>query len=386
MKKVLIGGAVYGMKNIGDEGLLRGILNDTKGFQQEVMTKASSWLAAEYPSVNQYVWRYFYIKPKFGCYTGERRKLRTWINHFFPDMSLYERNDVFLCGGGTLFSACPWNGYRISMLAKKAHKPTIIWGVGMCNETDKSTIDLLEKWCNDDTVKQVFVRDELVAKRVLNIGVRSDKISVCYDPAYVMDVLPFDLNKLSNKAYQMYTNDNKKIVLTISGERDIADSVNLELMKKYLEYTNKKQYEVFLIPISYSDHTKDRQFLSELDSYGFEHITYVGYEFVPQELVDFLKNIDISVSSRLHMSIYSAMAGTPFVTLKRNEKNSDLAQLYTMPCLPIDGLTVEALVDSTEKLLAERDQLAPKVLQRALFYKKQHQESAVLLRDMISRL
>lgn len=386
MKRVLVGGAIYGCHNIGDDGLLRGILKDLENCECGVITKQSKWMEEEYPEVKQFEWLNIYRKPRLGCYIGGMRKLSTWKENFFPDMTAYRWSDVLICGGGTIFSACPWNAFRLTTFEKRLHKPTIIWGAGMCDETDSSTIRLIRKWCNDSMVLHVYVRDELVQKRLWDIGVEARKVSVCYDPAYILAPRKVDVETLSEKVQKMLASTNKKLVLTLSGEDDVSNQVELAVFKDFIDKVVRKGYEVFLIPISYANHTKDRLFAKELDKINSKQVCFIKNEFQPQELIDFLTKVDVSISSRLHMSIYSAVAGIPFISLKRNDKNSDLAKLFDMPCFSFYNLKASELIDSLYQLIDDEPALKRRVAEQAEKYKKIHIEMSKELKELINSI
>lgn len=369
MKRVLIGGAAYGWHNIGDDGLLMGILEDFQNFDCGILTRKCESILTEYPNASQFEIDELYHKPKTYSWYGSRKKISDWKKSLFPDVTPYKWSDVLICGGGTIFSACPWHAFKITQLQKKAGKSTIIWGAGMCDETDEERINLIRNWCNDDSVYHVYVRDELVMQRLLNIKVKPEKLSVCYDPAYVLEKRPYDVSVLPDKGKKMMRDNRKKMVLTLSGESDISNSVSIPFFKKFISEEIEKGFDIFIVPISYK---KDIIFAKELEKTSNEHLCFIEKEFNPKCLIDFLGYMDISVSSRLHMSIYSALAGIPFISLKRNEKNSDLAKLYGMPCFSFDDLDIAQLQDSVDELLLKKEEYSKKIIKQAEFYKEQH--------------
>lgn len=383
MAKVLIGGAIYGWHNIGDDGLLRGIINDLSGNDIAVLTKKSKWLKNEFPEVKQFE-LIQYDKPKYGCWLGNKRKLSSWKNSLFPDMSPYIWGDVLICGGGTIFSACPWHAYRVTKLAERAGKKTIIWGAGMCEETDTKKIKLIKKWCNMNSLLHIYVRDEFVEQRLLKLGVDTNKVSVCYDPAYMLEAVKYNEDKIiDKKARKMYSSNRRKIVLTLSGEADIYSAIDISFFKKLIYDLSSSGYDIFLIPISYSEHTKDQFIAKELSNLNNNHVCYIKEEFQPRELIGFLQNIDICISSRLHMSIYSAIAGIPFISLKRNEKNSDLANLFDMPCYTFDELNANKLKCDIDYLFNNKTVLSNKIKEKVLYYKRMHMKQAIEMNKII---
>lgn len=385
-KKIVIGGGVYGFHNNGDEGLLRGILNSVRDYETGVITKSSDWILEEFPNTRRFELKHIYCKPRYGIYLENLKKWGTWKEILFPSKDIYRWGDVFLCGGGTLFTACPWNGYFLTKQFKKEGKKTIIWGAGMCEEYDSEIIRLIKMWCNDPYVIKIFVRDELVKQRLLNLGVLPEKILVSNDPAYALVPTKFNFENLSEKAKLLYKSENKKIVLTLSGESDIKDKVNIESFKELIRRLDKKGYNIFLIPISYSEHTTDREFLENLDSEMLAHVTNIEYEFKPSELLYFLKNIDLSISSRLHMSIYTAIMNKPFITLRRNDKNLDLAKLYEMPCYEFDNICIEDMINDIDEIINAGQSKIEKVKVISDKYKANYVQMSKLLSELINEV
>jgi polysaccharide pyruvyl transferase WcaK-like protein len=191
---------------------------------------------------------------------------------------------------------------------------------------------------------------------------------------------------LDEKARKMYSSSLKKLVLTISGESDISEKVNLDVFREFCLRAVEAGYEVFLIPISYSSHTKDRFFLSEIEKINSEHVTYIKEEFRPEQLIGFLKKINVTISSRLHMCMYSTIVGTPFVSLKRNDKNSDLAQLFNMPCIEFDAVDAETLLNVVSRIVNDEASIRCKVLLQAQRYRKVHKEKAEELCSYINKI
>lgn len=385
-KKIVIGGGVYGFHNNGDEGLLRGILSSVGDCETGVITKSSDWILDEFPNTRRFELKHIYCKPRYGIYLEGLKKWKTWKDILFPPREIYRWGDVFLCGGGTLFTACPWNGYYLTKQFKKEGKKTIIWGAGMCEEHDPHIMNLIKKWCNDPYVAKIFVRDEFVKQRLLSLGVLPEKILISNDPAYALVPIEFNLQNLSEKALSLYRSKNKKIVLTLSGESDIKDMVNIDFFKELIRRLDKKKYNVFLIPISYSDHTTDREFLENLDSEMLDHVTNIKYEFKPSELLYFLQDIDLSISSRLHMSIYTAIVNKPFIALRRNDKNSDLAKLYGMPCYEFDNLYIEDMINNIDKIINAGQSKIKNIKAVSDKYKVNYEQMSKLLVKLINEM
>lgn len=349
--KILIGGASYGLHNIGDEAILESMIESFIDIADiDVVSFGSEWIDRKFPNVKRHIFQMIYSKPRMGLIASPRRKLFSAVKEsFFPDMTPYRGKDLFLCGGGTLLSDCPWQALHMIELAAKVGTPSIIWGAGMAEIADRDTANFVKKILNSESVLHVYVRDEYVLQRLIRYGIDRRKISVCYDPAYRLEAdIQTCLSELTDAQHAVLCNGRSNVCISISAEPDIADQNHIQAVRDFIKLTSEKM-NVFLIPTGFGDRCNDRAIMQ--DMVCDENVVYIDKELSPSKLMGILTRMSVIISSRLHMSIFGVNMGIPSVNLIRNEKQEDFSKLFELPALRLNTLTSGMLCGEVQKIM-----------------------------------
>ncbi len=381
MESVLVGGPSYGLHNIGDEAILECILNSLcANVRTSVLTFGSEWLQDSHPDVKRILLHRFYAKPIFGLTATPRRKIFSAVKEsYFPDLSIYDGCDLFICGGGTLLSDCPWHALHFVELAKKANVPVILWAVGMSEVRNAATIKKIAKTCNDPNVLHVYTRDCFVQKRLIELGVEGTKISVCYDPAYTLkggDDIASSI--LSTGGYKRYVDDHPNIALSVAAEPDVIEKYDMDEMEKLVRILSLSA-NLFLIPTGWDEKCRDKELLKQLCVN--ERIELIEREITPNQLTSFLSNMDVIVSSRLHCSIFGACSGVPSINLMRNEKLRDFSLQFDLPYYPLDSFDHKKIIADIETLLGARREKSDEIKNKVNYYRQQYYRACEEVRN-----
>ncbi|MDU7028128.1 polysaccharide pyruvyl transferase family protein [Robinsoniella peoriensis] len=359
MKKMHIGGVYYGCHNIGDEAILYSMINSFEDmYEISVSTYDSKWILYEFQNIRLHNIPMRFQKPKWGIYSLPRRNVLKDIFRIYKEINYYKKNDLYICGGATILSDCPWYSLRTVQLAQKAGIPSFLWGVGMAEIYDSETLQYISNVLNSSNVKKIYTRDELVKERLLKIGVPEEKVSVSYDPAIMIKGNLIELRSyLSANEESLYNDDNINIVVTVSGEADVVKKTPVDAIVNAIKNIQVKyNANVFLIPTGCGIQCKDLEILNIIaKETDISKTVVISKEFSPNELVGFLKKIKIIISSRLHMNIFGACAGVPSIGLVRNKKIIDFATLLKMPYLQLEKLTKDEIVNSFNQLMDHYD-------------------------------
>ena len=389
-KNILIGGVFYGHHNIGDEAILKSMLNSfSNQYNVSVMTDGSEWVNKFFPDVKKIKIKDRFEKPKYGI-PYSRKPVSSLpskiIKTLFPDLSIYKNMDAYICGGATILSDCPWYSIRTIQLAERSHVPVYLWGVGMAEVKDKETLNYIASILNKDNVKMIFTRDDAVKKRLGNIGINTGKIKVCYDPAIMTNEVNFSLTKyLSKKQIDLYNTNRKKIILSISGEKDVVNRTPIETIIKAMKIIQEKYNAIiFMIPTGCGVHCKDLFILKEIErKVNSDNFSVIEQEFMPEELVFFLKKCDLIISSRLHMNIFGVCASVCSIGLVRNSKISDFAKLMEMPYLSLDNMNYEDLVEKADIILQNKEKLQNQLIHKRESLREIYKKAVICLTDDI---
>ena len=95
-------------------------------------------------------------------------------------------------------------------------------------------------------------------------------------------------------------------------------------------------------------------------------------------MVKFLGNIDVIVSSRLHLNILGACSCTPSIGLVRNSKIIDFARLINNPYVYLEDLSTDMLMNQIDLVINNKNKYADSIKESLelmkYVYKKSLQE------------
>lgn len=386
MKKVHISGAYYGLHNIGDEAILQSILVGFNDYNLSVSSFNSSWIYEKFKAVTIDDIKVEYVKPRMGLFIDPKRKVFTNIIKLIKEIYFYKSKDICICGGGTILSDCPWHALRIAELAGIAGVPVFLWSVGMADGTDHKTKKYIKKILNKKYVKRIYTRDQYVKTRLIKLGVEEKKIAVCYDAA--INLKPSDgqiKGYLDELQEMMYYNNDKNIVLSLSGEADVVKKTPIEVIQEaIIEIQKKYNANVFLIPTGCGAHCKDIEFLDQIQkNVKNTRITIIKKEFTPEDLVYFLSNVEVIISSRLHLNIFGACSNTPSIGLVRNSKIIDFANLIHNPYIPLENLSKNELIKAVDLVITNREHYVESIEQSVAFMRNIYFKSLREIKELI---
>ena len=375
-KRVHIGGVFYGMHNIGDEAILYSMVREFgKTYRISVSSYDSEWLLNYFPETELKSIHAVYAKPKLGLSVVPRRNIISNRKKVMADREILCSADGYICGGATILSDCPWHSLKTVEHAGRLGKRVILWGVGMADGTDQDTDNYIRKILNMPYVVKVYTRDKFVQDRLKKTGVLPDKLSICYDPAIMLEGTEFILeNYLTDKEIDILNNGLDNICISISGEVDIASKTPVDEICEFVKLLLKNgRYNIFLIPTGCGGHCQDRRLLQEIKKQcSSDNVIMIEKEFEPDHLVWFLKKFRLSVSSRLHLNIFSACAGIPSIGLVRNSKITDFAKIFSLPALQISGLRASDIMKAVNKLEKENEFYKAEIRKQIDFMRKAH--------------
>jgi polysaccharide pyruvyl transferase WcaK-like protein len=339
MKNIHIGGVYYGLKNVGDEAILESIINYFQEYDLTVSTYNDDWVKEKYSFVKTMPIKAGFRKPILGFYPISRNHPLSFFE-IPSEKSMYKKADLYICGGATILSDCPWYSLRTVKLALDAGTRVILFGVGMA-ELKESDKEFVRDTCN--MLEDIYVRDENVIQRLVDIGVKREKLHYCYDVA--LSIKPnenLDLSKyLKQNDINLYQDSNKNIAITISGESDIKGQTSILKIKELIEfYRQEFDANIFLVPTNIRP-GQDVDTMKELVI--DKRCILMNKEFMPNDLIAFMENFEFVLSSRLHMNILSSIVGTPSIGLIRNAKVSDFGDLLGLKTFPIVDIDINSI-------------------------------------------
>lgn len=335
--RIFLGGVPFGCDNIGDEAILAGIVAILrKNLDSPQITVASA-------------------KPfETEKLLGVRSVPLYGFSKEYPAEALrkeFANQDLFIWSGATGLSDYPQVTLKLLRVARQCGLKTAIWGVGMDNFLNPAffklggkklllaklltaltfgSVDFIKVGENLLSGKQKkriaaeLLKTDLIAVRdyqtqaLLKSCDKNLKANVGADSALIF-TSP-DSSKLScldEKTREELLGEGEKIGLCISAQRAVGDMGALAAaFDELLDCENRK---LFLIPMNPKT---DSVLMESLKSRmrNAQKVFLLKNCEEPEEVLAAAEQCGVVVSSRLHLLILSANAGTPIVGISRGSK------------------------------------------------------------------
>lgn len=304
--KILLGGIPLGCDNIGDEAIIACVVKMLKesipGVELTVATADPSTAATL--GVN--------VVPVFGF-------LDVGFCGFADEV---RRHDAYVWCGATGLSDYPHVALELVEIAQKAGVPTFVWGVGMDDELNPvffkaagkrrallrlfGLVGAYERFLRARLARRlarvlprcrgVWVRDPQSAAMLASMGFPGAGIAA--DTAILLDS-PHEPRTTNHKP--------RTLGLCISTQRQVVD---LDGVRRLIAAVRAANARVLGIPMNIKT---DRALLEKL---GVECIPGT----TPEAVMEAAAECDVVLSSRLHLLILAANAGTPGLGIARGSK------------------------------------------------------------------
>ena len=304
--KILLGGIPLGCDNIGDEAIIACVVKMLKesipGVQLTVATADPA--TAENLGVN--------VVPVFGF-------LDIGFHGFAEEV---RRHDAYVWCGATGLSDYPHVGLGLLEIAQKAGVPTFVWGVGMDDELNPVFFKVAGKrrfllrlfglvdWYERQLRARLSRRIVRVLPRCRGVWLRDPQsaamlASMGFPNAGVAADTAILLTGKSGESGN--SGAPPTLGLCISTQRQVVD---LDGVRRMIAAVRAANARILGIPMNIKT---DRALLEKL---GVECIPGT----TPEAVVEAAAECDVVLSSRLHLLILAANAGTPGLGIARGSK------------------------------------------------------------------
>ena len=255
--------------------------------------------------------------------------------------------DLLLLGGGGLLYDSEARLYlRLMRLAQTMDIPTMAYAVGagpLSYEEDRRMIrSTLPR------MAAVTVRDRASKQLLESCDVRSP-IEVTADPALLLDPLPIARTELLASGIPM---GRPLVGMSVREPGHAAPDLNGDAYQAVLAHAadficSRFDAEVVFIPMEACDLRLSHAVIGRMTRADRAHVLKGDHE--PRRLLGLMAELDMVVAMRLHVLIFSVVAGTPVVALPYAPKVTDFAEALRLPTPP-------SSLDSVGALLAAIDQ------------------------------
>ncbi len=344
MPKVLISG-YYGFNNIGDEAILKGMIDGIKSLRKDVEIVVLS----QHPE---------FTAKKHNVRSIKRMNLWAIIREL-------GNCDLLVSGGGSLFqdvtskrSILYYLG--IIYLAKLMAKKVMIYSQGIGPVNINYNRYFLKKIFNK--VDCINVRDESSKKELLDMGINKE-ILVTVDTVFSIKKPDKKIGKQILKDLNL---ENKKIVgISIRpwhNSKNIISEMTLfcqALVKKY-------DYEILFIPCHfYSDLKIMKDVLKNIEESAASKVHLLeNYLYVP-EYLSLIGNVEFLIGMRLHALIFSILMEVPVIGVSYDPKiDNFMKRLGKNNTLSVSNINFNDIMDEVENLTKNMEKEKENIAQK----------------------
>ena len=322
----------YGGRNLGDEAILTGLLDDLRRHEPHariiVFSRNPAHTALAHPEVEAVPWE--------------------GVSRVDSSPVLNQLDLLILGGGGILYDKEARRYLRVVRVAQERGLPLITYAVGVGPLTDT-----LDSGMVRETLAQaveVTVRDQ-ESRMVLEEAGLVNPITVTADPAFLLEPEEFPQQWLREEGVPA---GSRLVGLSVREPGRAAERLDVDGYHRLLAQigdflVHRIDAHVLFVPMERDDIRHSHGVLSHMTAADRGRILHGDYR--PAQILGLMRHFDLAVGMRLHFLIFAAMMGTPFLPLPYAGKVFDLAQRLGVPALR----GVEREVEGP--LLAEVDRL-----------------------------
>ncbi len=353
--RVLISG-YYGYGNVGDEAVLEAIVG---GFLRQDPTLKITVLSAA-PEMTAH----FYKVKAIGRYS--------WFN-FLVEMI---KTDVFISGGGTLFQDSSSNRsfwYYIGqvLLAKLLFKKVMVFAQGFGPLTGR--INRLIAALALKRLNVITVRDEESKKKMSEIGVDPNKITVTADPTFLLSN-PSSVEGRKVLALEGVATNKPLLGVSVRGlpkKKGIELPFYRALAEMLDSFAEKNGHQVVFLLLHCPEDMRETSKVINFMS----HKSNVIYKICsPQEMLSVISQCDFLIGMRLHALIFAVKSIVPAFGLSYDPKVKSFMDSVGSPCVTVDETVDRARLEKlVEAQFAIRD-ASKKMLEKVLIHLREKAE------------
>ena len=321
MVNILISG-YYGFDNIGDESILRTVINSLRARVPDCHLTVLSHNPAA-------------TREKYGVDAVDRMSMREIVREI-------RRCDLLISGGGSLLqdvtSSKSIHYYlTIIRLAKLYGKKVFIYsqGIGPIDRpfNRRAAAAALKK------VDGIVVRDERSADLLSEIGIPREKVAITADP--VIRMLPPDTETGRAAVEKAGGHPGKKLTVGWAiRERDADSPFVGEVMECIRWLKETYDAESVLIPFHYEE---DRDVSCAIADRLEGAACCIREKYLSEDTLSIIGNMDVMVGMRLHSLIYAAIMGVPMIGISYDPKCTAFMNSVGVEKLSTkEGFTAEA--------------------------------------------
>ena len=365
INKLLISG-YYGFNNIGDESILRAVVDNLKEKLEEIEITVLS----QDPTSTQ---------EKYGVGAVDRKSV-------FAVIRAIKQCDILISGGGSLLQdvTSKRSIFYYLFIMWVAHifgKKVVIYsqGIGPINSSMNRKITGM-------TLKKadgIVVRDDSSKELLVEIGIPSDRVIVTADPVLRIKPASLETGKRILELEGFVKNPDKITVGFAIRERKLDSNFMDQLCISISRLMEEHQVQIVLIPFHYSE---DMGVIDEIERRLGKNISVVRHKYLTDEMLSIIGNMDFLVGVRLHALIHAAIMQVPMIGISYDPKiNSFLNSIGLRAMCSIYDFDHEYFMEEFEKTWQNKVAIQAKVRGRMENLIKKLDENEEIIKELMEK-
>ncbi|MCT2276770.1 polysaccharide pyruvyl transferase family protein [Micromonospora chalcea] len=358
----------YGGRNLGDEAILTGLLDDLRRHEPNariiVFSRNPAHTALAHPEVEAVPWE--------------------GVSRVDSSPVLNQLDLLILGGGGILYDKEARRYLRVVRVAQERGLPLLTYAVGV-----GPLSDTLDSGMVRETLAQaveVTVRDQ-ESRMVLEEAGLINPITVTADPAFLLEPEEFPEQWLREEGVP---SNSRLVGLSVREPGRAAERLDVDGYHRLLAQigdflVHRIDAHVLFVPMERDDIRHSHGVLSHMTAADRGRILHGDYR--PAQILGLMRHFDLAVGMRLHFLIFAAMMGTPFLPLPYAGKVFDLAQRLGVPALRGVEREVEGpLLAEVDRLWDERAARADETARRVAEVCEQARGTSQVTRSVLDSI
>ena len=376
-QRILIGGVPFGRDNVGDEAILECVVAIVGSINPE----AEIWVSTDDRAATE---------KKLGVKTVPLFGFDAPGFNYDEMSAVIDAVDAFVWAGATGLSDYPEVPLYLLHIAHERKKKTAIFCTGMNAELNPylyrllpgkrhkiynlirklsfGSIDLIRQYENKkrqqtiammregiNTAQLVILRDQqsLEAMHKL-IGVPEASVLIGSDPAIEIVPKPVASSRFSDAIKSICSESNRKIGLCLSAQSPVRQIDDLAgLLSRLIASSGVKIVGIPMNPVT--DAELLNAFQNKLEQPNAMCVAEGRYE--PDEIAGLASEMDVVISSRLHLLIFASITLTPFIGISRGSKITNFTSQFQLPDIGnVSTINMAGLEDEIIRLFNEHEQ------------------------------
>jgi polysaccharide pyruvyl transferase CsaB len=264
-----------------------------------------------------------------------------------------ERLDLLLLGGGGILHDGEARMYlREVLLAQRCGVPTMAYAVGAGPLEDRQERETTRRAL--DGMHAITVRDAGARRLLEQIGVERH-VAVTADPALLLTADHFVIEQLEAEGI---ATDRPLVGMSIREPGTAAPDLDVDAYATVLAHTadfviDRFDADVVFIPMERIDIRLSHDVISRMTF--AQHAQVLKGDYRPTQLLGLMEHLDFIIATRLHLLIFAALSGTPFVPLRYAAKVGEFVQALGVPApVAVTRHSAGALLAAVDRAWDER--------------------------------